>query len=276
MRIRRLFSSNSFVVLAAGVTALALAALPPVFAAEVTCQPDYNFCVEVDGDYPNDARFYRLETRGKFFIDVPDMDNSFLMDLKAKKLTAVSHDRITRGEEILTYQDGLPADAPAYAFSIDGPIIRFEADSRKVRILRVLDRPALVGEVAVDELLADRTEYRAAMNGYTPDVTAMRAVSSYDKPLKVDIYFGTWCPHCKTYMPKILRIARDAGNSKIVFNPIGVPKNFGTEEGPWSGKKIQTIPTVIISQNGQEITRLSTHESAMPEVELAGILQAIP
>ncbi len=276
MKIRSRLSSNSFVVLAAGLTAVALAAPASVFAAEVTCRPDYDFCVEVDGDYPNDARFYRLETRGKFFIDVPDMDNSFLMDLKAKKLTAVSHDRITRGEEILTYQDGLPADAPAYAFSIDGPIIRFEADSRKVRILRVLDRPALIGEVAVDELLAERAEYRAATNDYTPDVTAMRAVSSYDKPLKIDIYFGTWCPHCKKYMPKILRIARDAGNSKIVFNPVGVPKNFGTEEGPWSDKKIQTIPTVIISQNGHEITRLSTHDAALPEVELAGILQAIP
>ncbi len=276
MRIRRCLSYHSFVVLAAGLTALALAAPLPVSAAEVTCQPDYDFCVEVDGDYPNDARFYRLEARGKFFIDIPDMDNGFLMDLKAKKLTAVSHDRITRGEEILTYQDDLPANAPAYAFSIDGPIIRFEANSRKVRILRVLDRPALIGEVAVDKLLADRAEYRAAMKVYTPDQTAMRAVSSYDKPIKIDIYFGTWCSHCKKYMPKILRVARDAGNSQIVFNPVGVPKNFGTEKGPWAGKKIQTIPTVIISQNGREITRLSTHESALPEKELAGILQAIP
>ena len=276
MRICSRISSYPFIHLAAALAVLALAIAPPVYAAEVTCQPDYNFSVEVDGDYPSDARFYRSDTRGKFFIDIPDMENGFLMDLKAKKLTAVSRDRITRGEESLTYQDGLPADAPAFVFSIDGPIIRFEAGKRKVRILRVLDRPALVGEVAVDELLADRIEYRAAMNNYTPDETAMRAVSSYDKPVKVDIYFGTWCPHCKQYMPKILRVANDAGNSHIVFNPVGVPKNFGTEKGPWWGKKIQTIPTVIVSQNGQEITRLSTHDSALPEIELADILQAIP
>lgn len=265
-----------FFHLAVALAVLALAAPLLAFAADITCQPDYDFCVEVDGDYPTDARFYRSDVRGRFFIDIPEMDNGFLMDLKAKKLTAVPRDRITRSEDSLIYQDGLPADAPDLAFSIDGPVIRFQADDRKVRILRVLDRPPLVGEVTVADLLSDRPEYRAAMKHYTPDETAMREVSSYGKKVKVDIYFGTWCPHCKKYMPKILRIATDAGNSNIVFNPVGVPKNFGSEEGPWFGKKIQTIPTVIVSQNGQEITRLSTHEAALPEVELAGILEAIP
>jgi len=276
MRLSKRLSSNRFILLAMAFALLTPAVEPGVFAADVTCQPDYDFCVEVDGDYPADARFYRADTRGKFFIDIPTMDNGFLMDLKAKKLTAVSRDRITRGEESLTFQDSLPADAPDFAFSIDGPIIRFEAASRKVRILRVLDRPPLVGAVSVDDLLADRAEYRAAMNSYTPDETAMRAIKSYGKPVRVDIYFGTWCPHCKKYMPKILRVAHDSGNKNIVYNPVGVPKSFGTEEGPWSDKKIQTIPTVIVSQDGNEITRLSTHESALPEIELAGILQAIP
>ncbi len=146
MRIGIRLSSYPFIHLAAALAVLALAIPPPVYAAEVTCQPDYDFTIEVDGDYPTDARFYRSDTRGRFFIDIPDLENGFLMDLKAKKLTAVSRDRITRGEESLTYQDGLPADAPEFAFSIDGPIIRFEAGKRKVRILRVLDRPALVGD----------------------------------------------------------------------------------------------------------------------------------
>jgi thiol-disulfide isomerase/thioredoxin len=276
MRSRTVFSSISIAVLAGGVTTLAWMIPSPLLAAEISCQPDYDFCVEVNGKYPADARFYRSEVRGKFFIDIPDMDNGLLMDLKAKKLMAVSRDRISRGDEVLTFEDGLPADAPAFAFAIDGPIIRFEADNRRVRILRVLDRPALIGAIKVDALLTDRAEYRAGVARYRPDETAMRAVSSFSRPLDIDIYFGTWCPHCKIYVPKILRVARDAANGQLRFNPIGVPKNFGNEEGPWSGKKIQTIPTVIVSQDGKEITRLSTHESALPEVELAGILQALP
>jgi thiol-disulfide isomerase/thioredoxin len=276
MRIRSRLWSNSLVRLGAALAVLALAAPPLLFAAEVTCQPDYDFCVEVDGDFPSDARFYRSEVRGKYFIDIPGMNKSFLMVHPEKKMYAVPSDRISRGDGILKFDDVQQPDDPTYAFSIMGPIVRFDANGTKIRVLRVLDRPALVGEVAIDELLADRAEYRAAMSSYTPDETAMRAVRSYDKPIKVDIYFGTWCPHCKKYVPKILRIANDAGNSKIVFNPVGVPKNFGTEKGPWWGKKIQTIPTVIISQNGKEITRLSTHDSALPEIELAGILQAIP
>jgi thiol-disulfide isomerase/thioredoxin len=281
MTTRTPFASLSILALAAAPAALAAspaapATSPPAVTAEVTCQPDYDFCIEVDGAFPAEARFYRAETRGKFFIDIPDMKSGYLMDLKAKKMTAVPRDHFTRREDALIYRDGLPADAPVYAFSLDGPIIRFEVDRRKVRILRVLDRPALVGEVPVDKLLADRAEYRAAMRAYSPDETSMRTVRSFDRPIRVDIYFGTWCPHCKVYMPKILRVASEANKSAVVFNPIGVPKNFGTEEGPWTGKKIQTIPAVIVSRDGKEITRLSTHENALPEVELAGILQALP
>ena len=150
-------------VFACAFATLCLLAPAQAQPSEVTCQPDYDFCVEVDGQYPSGARFYRSDVRGKFFIDIPEMDHGLLMDLKAKKITGVSRDRITRTENDLRFEDSLPEDAPAYAFAIDGPIIQFEADSRKVRILRVLDRPALIGPIGVDELLADRPEYNVAM-----------------------------------------------------------------------------------------------------------------
>lgn len=267
---------RAFTLLCVAVLLAASSAPLPAQPAEVVCQPDYNFCVEVDGRFPADARFYRSELRGQFFIDIPDMDHGLLMDLRGKTLTSVSRDRITRDEDKLSFRNGLPADAPAYAFSIDGPIIRFEAENRKVRVLRVLDRPALVGAVGVAELLADRPEYNAGMKRYNPDPTSMKALEGYDGTLEIEVFFGTWCPHCKIYMPKILRVANDSGNDGLLFKMVGVPKGFGTEDGPWTGKKIQTIPTIIVKRNGKEITRMNTAESALPEVELAGILNSLP
>ena len=117
-------------VFACAFATLCLLAPAQAQPSEVTCQPDYDFCVEVDGQYPSGARFYRSDVRGKFFIDIPEMDHGLLMDLKAKKITGVSRDRITRTENDLRFEDSLPEDAPAYAFAIDGPIILFEADSR--------------------------------------------------------------------------------------------------------------------------------------------------
>jgi hypothetical protein len=54
-----------------------------------------------------------------------------------------------------------------------------------------------------------------------------------------------------------------------------VPKNFGTEKGPWEGKNIQNIPAILVRYEGKDVTRLGIQEGAVPEVELAGILNVL-
>ena len=49
--------------------ALTLGAALPARAAEILCRPNVDFCVEVDGKYPRDARFFTSEARGKFLAD---------------------------------------------------------------------------------------------------------------------------------------------------------------------------------------------------------------
>ena len=136
-------------------------------------------------------------------------------------------------------------------------------------------RPPLIGPISLANLLADRADYREAARRYEPDAISMKTIHSYGKEIVLDIFFGSWCSHCQMYMPKILRVARDADNPRLKVDLIGVPRNFGGEKGPWSNKGITTIPVIIVRKDGKEITRLSTHEGALPEVELAQILQAL-
>jgi thiol-disulfide isomerase/thioredoxin len=245
-------------------------------AADLICQPNYDFCVEVDGAFPGDARFFNTQERRKYFIDIPETRAGLLMDLEAKKMFAVPRSRISRdGDSGLKVQDNLPPGTTAYAFSIEGPVIQFEAEDRKVRVMPVLMRPPVVGEIAMDALIADRPEYQAGMKLYSTDPTAMMALSKYSKPLELEVYFATWCSHCKLYMPKLLRVLKDARNPNIKVTLVGLPKKFTDETGPWRKPDIQTIPTVIVKSGGREITRLGTHEGVLPEVELAGIIQAL-
>jgi thiol-disulfide isomerase/thioredoxin len=266
-------------LLAALAFAATAAPLPLVAAPdEVVCHANYDFCIEVDGSFPPDARFFVGDARGKFLVDIPSQQKSLLIDLPSKKAVSVPRNNVKPGKvagELLVTDPGAQA-SPAYALSIEGPILRFNTDTSKVRILKVTERPPIVGPVEFDKLVADRLEYREGMKAYTPDKTMIDAIKAVKKPVEIEAYFGTWCPHCKMYMPKFLRVMQEAANPNIKLTLVGVPKNFGAEQGPWQGKNIQAIPAVMVSYQGKELTRLSAAEGVLPEQELAALLKTLP
>jgi len=251
-----------------------LAAAAPARATVITCRPTWDFSVEVEGSYPRDAQFYRADERGKFLIDIPACKDGLLMDLGSRKIFAVPRVLMTSADGTVQVRD-LPSGGAAYAFSVEGPVIQFSAENKKVRILPVLMRPPVTGPVEIDALVADRPEYRAGMKNYSTHPESIAAMNKFSKTVELECFFATWCGHCKEYMPKLLRVLQDAKNPKIKTNLIGVPKNFGKEPGPWDGKNVAMIPTIIVRVDGKEITRLGTHPEATPEVELAGIFDAL-
>jgi thiol-disulfide isomerase/thioredoxin len=254
-----------------------LAFATPALADTITCRPIYDFCVEVDGKYPQDARFFTApESRGKHMIDIPSQSMSYLIDMPNRKAVAIPRANVhPDADGAVKVDTAVASNAASYALQIEGPVLRFQTDNAKVRVLKVLDRPPVVGEVALDALVADRIEYREGMKRYTPDAVAMDSIKGWKKPLEIEAYFATWCPHCKMYMPKLLRVLKDANNPNIKVTLVGVPKNFGAEKGPWEGKNIQGIPAVMVKYQGKEVTRLGALETSVPEVELAGIMNAI-
>lgn len=260
---------------AAALTVLALLPAAPAAAQSITCRPNYDFAVEVEGSYPEGAKFYQSDARGKFFIDVPACTTGLLMDLPSKKIQAIPRNQVkptTGGVEV---PDGAANGAPAYAFSIDGPIIQFEAEAKKVRILPVLMRPPIVGPVEMSALVADRPEYREGMRAYLPNPTAIARINKYGKKVQIDAFFATWCSHCKDHMPKFLRVISDVRNPNLKVNLYGVPKGFTQVTGPWQGRNINSIPTIIVKIDGKEITRMGAQPGATPEIELAEIFQAV-
>ncbi len=269
------------IVLVAPLTLALLSApallAPPALASEILCKADYDYSIEVDGGYPQGACFYRGDVRGKWFIDIPSNKEGLLLDLTARKIFAVPRTLISAsGEGELKVKDDLPSGATAYAFSVDGPIIQFQAAETKIRILPSLQRPPITGETTIGELETDRPEYREGMKAYVPDSKSMAIIGKFSKSVQIEAYFATWCPHCKIYMPKFLRVMKDAKNPHLKLDLVGVPKNFSQAAGPWQGKNITSVPTIIIKVEGREITRMTANPSgAGPEEEMAGILEAI-
>lgn len=263
------------ILLPAALAALALLPASPAAAQSITCRPNYDFAVEVEGTYPKDARFYQSDARGKFFIDVPACKAGLLMDLAAKKIQSVPRDQVKPTNGGVEVPDVAQNGAPSYAFSIDGPIIQFQAEDKKVRILPCLMRPPIVGSVEMDALVSDRPEYREGMKAYSPDATAIARINKYGRKVQIDAFFATWCSHCKDHMPKFLRVMSEVRNPNVKLNLYGVPKGFSQAPGPWQGRNINSIPAIIVKIDGREITRMGAQPGALPDAELADIFQAV-
>ncbi len=250
----------------------------PADASDLICHPDYDWSVEVDGAYPQGACFYKGEGTKKWFIDIPAYKDGLLLDLEGRRVLAVPRGRVNQagdGSGSLMVKDNIPPGGSAFAFSVEGPVLQFQTEESKVRILPVLQRPPITGSTTIGELETDRPEYREGIKAYVPDAPSIAVLSKYSKPVEIEAYFATWCGHCKQYMPKFLRVVKDAKNPKIKLDLFGLPKNFAQAQGPWSGKNVTSVPTIIVKIEGREITRMGSHEGAVPETELAGILQAV-
>ncbi len=247
-------------------------------AADLLCRPDYDWSVEVDGAYPQGACFYKGEGTKKWFIDIPAYKDGLLLDLEGRRVVAVPRGQVNQagdGSGALRVKDNVTPGGSAFAFSVEGPVLQFQTDQSKVRILPVLQRPPITGSTTIGELEADRPEYREGMKAYQPEASSIAVLSKYAKPVEIEAYFATWCSHCKLYMPKFLKVIKEAKNPKIKLDLFGMPKNFSQAQGPWTGKNVTSVPTIIVKIEGREITRMGAHEGAVPETELAGILQAV-
>ncbi len=86
-----------------------------------------------------------------------------------------------------------------------------------------------MGAVELDALITDRPEYREGMKAYTPKADAIATMKKYPRKVQIDAFFATWCPHCKEYMPKFLRVMSEVRNPNIKVNLYGVPKGFSLE-----------------------------------------------
>jgi len=257
--------------------ALALALVVPsaARAEALVCKPNYDYSVEVDGSYPKNATLYQAASPGMYYVDVPACKTGLLMDMNARKLGAVHREQIDQEAGGLQLNDTFPPTAAAYALAVDGPVVQFQAEDKKVRILRCLDRPPIVGAVEMDALVADRPEYREGMREYAPNAESIASLNKYTKKVQIDAFFATWCPHCKEYMPKFLRVVSEMKNPNIKVNLYGVPKGFTQAPGPWQGRNINSIPTIIVKVDGREITRMGSQPGAVPETELADIFSAV-
>lgn len=162
---------------------------------------------------------------------------------------------------------------PIGTFRIDKEDIVFVVGGKEARLKPT---PPLVGVHPRADLLAHSPEYVRSAAKYTPDASNWARLKRVTQDVKVRVYFGSWCPHCRQALPTLLKVEEGLGGSKIAFEYYGLPR----PPAAWTdaeavAKKVGGVPTAIVYLGDKEVGRLQNNDWAKVETSLALLLDKV-
>ena len=225
-----------------------------------------DFILEVDGREARSAEIYRAEVPA--FLIIADELSSPVLVLPAERAV-----QTVGFMKVLKRNDGsadILADAElasSGSFTVEGESISFTVDGKSVQ---VKPRPFLIGEQDLAGMLGHSPEYRRKAEAYRPDAAAVAALKKTAAPVRVRVYFGTWCPFCSQYVPKMLKVAEQLAG-EVDFEFYGLPQGFADEPAA-KRDEVHGVPTGIVYVGGREVGRLRSQDWQYPERSLRQIV----
>jgi len=132
-------------------------------------------------------------------------------------------------------------------------------------------KPPLLGLKKSAELKKHSPEYVQGAKAYSPNPVSIAKLKSQAAPVRVLVFFGSWCPHCKEMLPHLLRVEDEIKGSKIQFDYRGIPRDFKDPEV--QRLNVGNVPTAVVYDGkGREIGRLTNNDWTAPEVALSVML----
>lgn len=180
-------------------------------------------------------------------------------------------------------QDGAAADLLADAdlksqgrFQIaqDTGAVHFTVEGKKASLR---PRPPLLGLRNAEALKSYSPDYVRGAQAYVTDKAVIAALKKESRPVKVRVFFGSWCSHCKKHVPMLLKVQDELQGSKIQFEYYGLPQGAAFSQDPEAKRLgIGAVPTGVVFVNGKEVGRLKTEGWHAPERALREVLASAP
>lgn len=230
--------------------------------------PVGDFQVQVDGELIRDAQVYRGARPPAFLIMTPALPAPTLLVPGQGGVRTLNLMKLAKRADGTI--DVLPGAtlAPQGSFRMDGTAVVFDVEGKEVRLE---EKPPLLGLHGAQDLKDYSVNYEKGAADYTPDKGTVSQLGEVAKPVRVRIFFGTWCPLCSRTVPHIVRLAEELEGSHINIEFYGLPHGFGDD--PEAAKHgVKAVPTGIVFVDGKEAGRIQGQSWLRPEQVLQDIL----
>jgi thiol-disulfide isomerase/thioredoxin len=226
------------------------------------------YLLTVNGKPVPSAEIYKNDKLPAYLIVSAAFPSPVLLTPRTMAVETVGAAKIVRQKDGTV---ALAADAetkPQGQFRLEGDKVVFTSEGRKGSLG---SNPPLLGAQKAAGLKTHSPEYVVDARGYTPNGKVLAALKKEARPVKVRVFFGSWCPHCKKHLPYLLRVEDELKGSKVQFEYYGLPQRF-TNEPEARKYGVDGVPLGIVYVNGKEAGRIRGEDWETPETKLSSIL----
>lgn len=230
-----------------------------------------DWVVEIAGQPAAKAEVYLSQRVPAFLIVTPELSSPTLLVPREQTVNTVSFMKLAkRGTTVDVLADA--EVTPVGRVTLDGEEVRFRVDGKAV-VMK--PRPHLLGDQTVAGMLDHSPDYRRKASAYKPDTAALAALKSSPQPVRVRVYFGSWCPFCGQHVPSLLRVAEELRGSRVSFEFYGLPQGQAFASDAMAKRDdVHSVPTGIVYVGGKEVGRIEGGEWSKPEQTLRQIVGA--
>jgi thiol-disulfide isomerase/thioredoxin len=229
------------------------------------------YALEIDGKDAPKAEIYKSDRSAAILVMVSDLPSPVLLNPGTFNVETINLMKVAKQPDGSIDLLPNPALQPQGNFEVDGERVVFGADGHR---LALKPRPPLLKMQSGAALFAFSPEYGRNAKAYEPDAALVKALRGQSKPVRVLTVFGTWCPHCTQYVPRLMRVEQAIGASKIRFEYYGVARGAEMSKDPEVTRlSVKGVPTAIVYVGEREIGRILGNGWANPEATLQNLLQ---
>lgn len=133
----------------------------------------------------------------------------------------------------------------------------------------------LIGQIN-EKLLANDSAFRwfyQGVNNYTPNTEWTKYISYYRDSFDVVVFAGTWDNASHQLLPAFYRVMMASSYPMSKITLYGVDHKLHTLGNEATQYNIQTLPTIILLHNGNELGRIQQRPIQSLESNMVAILQ---
>lgn len=111
-----------------------------------------------------------------------------------------------------------------------------------------------VGKMQEQQLLSQYDTFSKSYDAFTVEEADIAEIKSWPSDLKINVYFGTWCPDSQREVPRLLKILHH--NEQIKVSLLALDFTKSDPEGLAKAAGVTHTATFIVSLEGKEIGRI--------------------
>jgi thiol-disulfide isomerase/thioredoxin len=227
-----------------------------------------DYVLEIEGREVAGAEILQSERAVAILVLAPGLPSAVLLTPRSAEVATLDLAGVARQADgsMDVLADAEPV--PAGKFEVAGESVAFKIDGRQAMLK---PKPPLLESHSGGDLKAYDPGYARAARAYQPDDAALASLRSQSQPVKVRVFFGSWCSYCKRYLPRLLRVEDELRGSRVQFEYIGLTRALDDPEA--QRLRVNSVPTGIVYVGGREVGRLQGNAWQAPESGLRELLQ---